>query len=101
MKTFTECVWDRISKIPKGKLATYKTLGEAMNSKAYRAVGNAVKKNPMPVGVPCHRVVKNDGDIGGYSGPGGVKGKIALLKKEGVEVIKNKVDLDKYLYKFK
>ncbi|MDP4012445.1 MAG: MGMT family protein [Candidatus Nanoarchaeia archaeon] len=101
MKSFTERVWEQLKLIPKGKVASYKTLSEAMNSKAYRAVGSAVKKNPYAPGVPCHRVVKNNGEIGGYSGPGGVKRKIEILKKEGVEIIKNKVDLKKYLYEFR
>jgi methylated-DNA-[protein]-cysteine S-methyltransferase len=75
-------------KIKKGKVLTYKKVAKlAKNPKAYRAVGNILNKNPDLKTIPCHRVVKSDGRIGGYKF--GVKRKIALLKKEGV-VIKNR-----------
>ncbi len=69
--------------IKSGKTKTYKEIAEQIGSKnAYRAVGTALKKNPLPIIIPCHRVVKSDGSFGNYSS-GGPKRKIALLKKEG------------------
>jgi len=99
MKSFNERCYALLRKVPKGKVTTYKNIARALNYKAYRAVGNAMNKNPYAPRVPCHRVVKSDGFIGGFaSGP---KKKTLMLKKEGVEVVNGKVDLKKYLYKFK
>ena len=78
-------VWKEIKKIPKGKVKTYKELAKAIaKPNASRAVANACGKNPHPVTIPCHRVIRSDGKIGGYSGKGGTKMKKNLLKKEGV-----------------
>lgn len=82
---FQKKVWTAISKIPKGKVMTYKELAQKIGKPlAVRAVGNAVGANPHPVTIPCHRVVKTDGSLGGYSGRGGIKTKIKLLKREGI-----------------
>ena len=76
-------VWEELLKIPKGETRTYKEIAINLGSpKAARAVSNACGKNPYPVAVPCHRVVRSDGSIGGYSGPGGVKRKKELLDRE-------------------
>ena len=64
---FNERCYKLLSKIPKGKISTYKEIAKALNTKAYRAVGNAMSKNPNMVIIPCHRIIKNDGSIGGYS----------------------------------
>ena len=78
-------VWKYLSKIPKGKVKTYKEIAVAIKSpNSARAVGNAVGKNPCAPKIPCHRVVKSDGSLGGYSGKGGIKTKRKLLKKEGI-----------------
>ena len=78
-------VWKYLLKIPKGKVKTYKQVAIAINRpKSARAVANAVGKNPLAPKIPCHRVIKSDGSIGGYSGKGGVKNKKKLLKKEGI-----------------
>lgn len=70
-----------------------------MKTRAYRAVGNAMNKNPYAPEVPCHRVISSDGSLGGFAlGP---KKKIAMLKKEGVEIKNGKIDLKKYEYKFR
>ncbi|MFH1054227.1 MAG: MGMT family protein [Candidatus Woesearchaeota archaeon] len=89
-------VYSLLKKIPKGKVTTYKTIARRLDSKAYRAVGNACKRNPDAPKVPCHRVVNSDGTIGGYSG--GVKRKIQLLQKEGIKISNKRViDLKKRL----
>ncbi len=75
-------------RIKKGETITYKELAvRAGNRNAYRAVGTALKKNPLPIIIPCHRVVKSDGSIGNYSN-GGKARKLALLKVEGANIIK-------------
>jgi methylated-DNA-[protein]-cysteine S-methyltransferase len=72
-----------VSEIPKGKILSYKQIAELAGSpRAYRAVGNIMASNNNP-NVPCHRVIKSDGSIGGYSGKDGVPGKIKILEKEG------------------
>ena len=77
-------VWKYLLKIPKGTVKTYKEVAIAINSpNSARAVGNAVGKNPYPPRIPCHRVIKSNGSLGGYSGSGGIKTKKKLLKKEG------------------
>ena len=77
-------VWNAISKIPKGKVKTYKELARSIRKpKASRAVANACGKNPFPIKIPCHRVVRSDGKLGGYSGKGGIKTKRKLLRSEG------------------
>ena len=92
---------EMMKKIPKGRITTYKILAHSMGTNAYRAVGTCVRKNPYATAVPCHRVVKSDGTIGQYSGSGGTKAKIKLLKKEGIVISNRKINLKKYLYKFK
>ena len=78
-------VWNAISKIPKGKVKTYKELARSIRKpKASRAVANACGKNPFPIKIPCHRVIRSDGRLGGYSGKGGIKTKRKLLRSEGV-----------------
>ena len=71
-------------KIPKGKVKSYKEVAIGINRpKSARAVANACGKNPYAPKVPCHRVIRSNGTIGGFSGPGGSKAKRILLKKEG------------------
>lgn len=82
MKTFTEKVYMVVSRIPKGKVMTYKEVAKkAGNEKASRAVGNILHKN-FNTAIPCHRVIRSDGKTGGYNR--GVDKKIDILKKEGV-----------------
>lgn len=70
--------------IPEGEVWTYKELAKAVgNPKAYRAVGTALKKNPLAPHIPCHRVIKSDGNLGNYSAPGGTKLKEEMLRSEG------------------
>ena len=78
-------VWNYLKKIPKGKILTYKEVARAIGKpKSFRATANAVGKNPFPPNIPCHRVVRSDGGIGGYSGKGGINQKIKLLRSEKV-----------------
>jgi len=96
---FNEKVWNLTKKIPKGKVTTYKILAEKLGTKAYRAVGTALKKNPYAPKVPCHRVINSDGSIGSYKGKRNSKEKIRLLKKEGINIKNNKIiNLRKYLF---
>ncbi len=82
---FQKRVWKEISKVPKGKIITYKELAIKIGKpNAYRAVANAVGANPLIVEIPCHRVIRNDGKLGGYSGKGGTGEKRKLLLSEGV-----------------
>lgn len=84
--------------IPKGKIATYGELAKALRSSP-RAVGQALGANHRLIKIPCHRVVKSDGKLGGYSG--GVKKKKWLLRKEGIKVRMDKiVNFDKIIFKF-
>lgn len=76
-------VWKFISKIPAGSVSTYKNVAIAIKyPNSARAVANACAKNPYAPIIPCHRVIRSDGKLGGYSGKGGIKMKKKLLKKE-------------------
>ena len=76
-------VWSYVKKIPKGKVKTYLEVAKAIGKpRAFRAVANAVGKNPYPPLIPCHRVIRSDGSLGGYSGKGGIKQKRRLLLLE-------------------
>jgi len=78
---FQKKVYHVVRKIPRGRIMTYKTVAKLAGSpRAWRAVGNILNKNKNPK-IPCHRVIRADGKIGGYNR--GIKKKIALLKKEG------------------
>ena len=84
---FQKKVWNYLKTIRKGTVKTYKQVAIAINSpKSARAVANAVGKNPFAPKIPCHRVIRSDGSLGGYSGKGGVKTKKLLLKREGIIV---------------
>ena len=77
-------VWSYLKKIPKGKVKTYAQVAKAIGKpKSVRAVANAIGKNPFPPNIPCHRVIRSDGKLGGYSAKGGIKTKKMLLKNEG------------------
>ena len=82
---FQKKVWNYLKTIRKGTVKTYKQVAVAINRpKSARAVANAVGKNPFAPKIPCHRVIRSDGSLGGYSGKGGVKTKKLLLKREGI-----------------
>lgn len=123
-KSFQSKVLELTKQVPKGKVTTYKELARKLNTKAYQAVGQALKHNKNPyhfsqkdmqyaargrVGgsicqrqkslVPCHRVINSNGNLGGYNS--GLKNKIKLLKQENITIKNNKINLKKYLFKFK
>ena len=78
-------VWKYLKSIPKGELKTYTQVAIAIKKpKAVRAVANAIGKNPYAPKIPCHRVIRSDGSLGGYSGKGGINTKRKLLKLEGI-----------------
>jgi len=80
-------VWNYLRKIPKGKVKTYMDVAKAIRKPlAVRAVANAIGKNPYPPKIPCHRVIRSDGSLGGYSGKGGIQEKRRLLRSEKVLV---------------
>lgn len=91
-----------LKKVPKGRVTTYKELAHALNTIAYRAIGQILKKNPSKKTIPCYKVIKNNGEIGGYCGSSSknIKKKIALLKKDNISIKNNEIDLDNYIYKF-
>jgi len=85
----SEC-YKALEKVPPGKVISYAGLAEMIGRpKAHRAVGSAMNKNPFAPKVPCHRVVKSNGEIGGFADDINVK--IKRLHKEGVEVLDNKI----------
>ena len=78
-------VWKYLKKIPKGQIRTYSDVAKDINiPKSVRAVANAIGKNPYAPKIPCHRVIRSDGSLGGYSGKGGINTKRKLLKSEGI-----------------
>ena len=99
-KNFNERCYQKLVLIPKGMISTYAEIAKSLDSKAYRAVGNAMANNPHLIAVPCHRIIRSDGSLGGYAL--GIKKKIQLLKKEGIKIKNNKViDFQNKLYRFK
>ena len=80
-------VWKYLKTIPKGKVKTYKQVAIGINRpKSARAAANACARNPYAPKIPCHRVIRTDGSLGGYSGKGGIKTKKKLLKIEGFQL---------------
>jgi methylated-DNA-[protein]-cysteine S-methyltransferase len=102
--TFADKIYAVLKKVPRGRVTTYKELAKAVHSNAYRAVGAAMRCNLFAPKIPCHRVIKSDGSIGGYKGKmkgKAIQEKIWLLKKEGVSVKRNKINnFKKIKYEF-
>ncbi|AJF61031.1 TPA: MGMT family protein [Candidatus Woesearchaeota archaeon] len=102
--SLSERAYRLLKKVPKGKVTTYKEMARALNTKAYRAIGQIMRHNPDAPHTPCHRCVASDGSIGGFSGQ--TKGKeisrkISMLKKEGVKFEGNRIkNFEKVLYRF-
>ena len=90
---FQKKVYKILKGIPKGKVTTYKKIAKKLKTSP-RAVGNALNKNPYAPRIACHRVIKTNEEVGGFST--GKKNKIKLLKKEGIQIFKGKIDLKIY-----
>jgi O-6-methylguanine DNA methyltransferase len=91
-----------LTKIPKGKVTTYGELARVTKSSP-RAIGQVMRNNKHPELYPCYKVVRSDGSIGGYDGC--VKGskinkKIKLLKRDGIKIRNNRIDISHYLHRF-
>ena len=93
-------VYKKLTQVPQGKITTYGELSKAVGLKnGQRVIGQIMKKNQYPAIIPCHRVVKSDGKIGGFFY--GDKVKTNMLKKEGVKIKNGKIlDWDEKFYKF-
>lgn len=89
-----------LAKIPKGKISTYGILAKKLKVHP-RYAGKLLSKNPDGVRYPCYKIVRSDGSLGGYTSKHGVKDKIRKLRKDGIEIKKNKIDLKRYLFKFR
>ncbi|MCF7855106.1 MAG: MGMT family protein [Candidatus Pacebacteria bacterium] len=85
---FQKRVYEAVSQVPVGRVTTYKLLGEHIGCGCYRAVGQALRRNPWAPHVPCHRVIASDGTLGGFAGGrdgAEIERKQKLLASEGVE----------------
>lgn len=95
-----EKVYKKLLEVPKGKITTYGNLAKAIGLKnGQRVIGKIMNKNPYPVIVPCHRVIKSDGKIGGYAW--GEKVKTKMLSNEGIKIKNGKIlEVEKSIYRF-
>ena len=102
--SFYDEIYNLCKKIPKGRVSSYKAIGDKLKTRAYRAVGQALKNNPDAPRTPCHRVVNSKGFLHGFGGETKgkkIKDKEKLLEKEGVKVKNNKVlNFKEKLFKF-
>ena len=98
LSVFTRRVLAACERVPRGTVTTYARLAMAIGSpRSVRAVGTALGKNPCIGDIPCHRVVKSDGSIGGFAR--GTEDKIRRLRQEGISVENNRVvQLEKHLF---
>jgi len=97
---FSEAVYEIVKRIPKGRVSTYSEVAKAIGKpKAFRAVGQVLKRNKNP-DVPCHRVVMSSGCLGGFKGRKSSREKEILLKREGIRIRDGRVDLKKYGFRF-
>ena len=91
--SFDEKVWALCARVPAGRVTTYGAIARALGTRAYRAVGQALNRNPHAPRVPCHRVVARDGRLGGFAR--GAEAKRARLEAEGVPVTNGRVPADR------
>ena len=93
-------IYKKLLEVPEGKITTYGELAKAVGIKnGQRAVGRMMNKNPYPVIIPCHRVVKSDGKVGGYAY--GQQVKINMLSKEGIKIKEDKIlDWENSVHRF-
>ncbi|MDE1865942.1 MAG: MGMT family protein [Candidatus Micrarchaeota archaeon] len=95
-KEFSERCRLAVKSVPRGRVTTYAAIARALHSRAYRAVGTAMRNNRDP-SVPCHRVVRSDGMVGGYNR--GKETKVRILRGEGIKVVDGRIDLTVYAFK--
>ena len=104
MRTFAEKAYDLLRKVPEGRVTTYKEIARGLGTKAYRGVGQAMKRNPYAPEVPWHRVVASSGRMGGFQGKtsgSSIVKKIKMLKAEGVEISGDKIkNFEEILFRF-
>lgn len=109
LSEYQQAVLRILAEVPEGKVTTYGDLAQELSRRdsrwsplASRAVGTAMKNNPCAPHIPCHRVIKSDGDVGNFRGgaEGAVNEKIQMLREEGIEVVDGKIDLGSYRYRF-
>jgi len=104
MTPLAEKTYELLKKVPRGKVTTYKSLGDAVGTRGYRAIGQILRNNPYAPKVPCHRVVASDGTIGGFMGKTNgeaITKKIKLLQEEGVCITGKRVlDFKKVFFRF-
>lgn len=92
-KKWASALYELLLKIPAGRVATYGQMSRLLGLGSSRFIGQLLKRNPNPIVVPCHRVVKSDGSLGGYSYDCGAAKKIELLEQEGVVITNGRIDL--------
>lgn len=92
--TFNQKVWALTTRVPAGKVTTYAEIAHKLGTRGYRAVGNALNRNPYAPQVPCHRVVGSTGALTGFAG--GLSKKHAMLAAEGVATHDRRVDLKQH-----
>ena len=104
MKTFAEKAYDLLRTVPEGRVTTYKEIAHALGTKAYRGVGQVMKRNPYAPEVPWHRVVATSGRMGGFQGKTSgvsIEKKIKMLEAEGIEINGGKIkNFEKILFRF-
>lgn len=102
VSNFNRSVYQKTKLIPKGKISTYAEIARSLNTKAYQAIGRALSTNPFSPNIPCHRVIRSNGQIGGFKGQKAGKlpeEKIKILLHEGVEIKNGKiVNFQKYFF---
>lgn len=97
--SYFEKIYAVVSRVPKGRVITYKQVAEAAQVKNPRIVGNALHRNKNPKEIPCHRVIKKDGSLAKGYAFGGVRKQKELLQKEGIPFNRDKIDIEKYIYR--
>ena len=103
MTEFQKKVYDALCQVPRGRVTTYKALADYIGCKSYRAIGQALKRNPYAPEVPCHRVIASDLTIGGFAGKrtgADIKRKLRLLAEENVFFEKNHLRKDIEIHDF-
>jgi methylated-DNA-[protein]-cysteine S-methyltransferase len=98
-KSFNEKCYDLLGRVPGGRVTSYGEIARALGSRGFRAVGNAMNNNLYAPEVACHRVVRSNGEVGGFVS--GTEDKVRMLKVEGVDVVSGKVvDFEKKFFRF-